>query len=168
MSLTHELVLHPRYFGPDLKNVIVEKLFSDVEGTCSGKYGFIIAITSILEINSGLLLTDGEGLVLYDIKYNAIVFRPFKGQVFDAIIVQINKVGLFCDIGPLSCFISHNSMPAGAEYDGSTNPVSFKIKDDEVYTVSSKVRLKIVGLRVDNCGIFAIGTLMDDYLGLID
>jgi len=42
------------------------------------------------------------------VKYKAIVFRPFKGEVLDAVVKQINKVGMFAEIGPLSCFISHH------------------------------------------------------------
>ena len=38
----------------------------------------------------------------------AIVFRPFKGEVLDAIVTQVNKVGLFTQIGPLSCFVSRH------------------------------------------------------------
>jgi len=38
----------------------------------------------------------------------AIVFRPFKGEVLDAIVSQVNKVGLFTQIGPLSCFVSRH------------------------------------------------------------
>jgi hypothetical protein len=39
-------------------------------------------------------------------------------------------------------------------------PLNLLIQDDEI-------RLKIVGTRVDASDIFAIGTLMDDYLGLV-
>ena len=38
----------------------------------------------------------------------AIVFRPFKGEVLDAIVTKVNKVGLFTQIGPLSCFVSRH------------------------------------------------------------
>ena len=38
MSLEHEILLHPRYFGPNLLNIVKQKLFSEVEGTCTGKY----------------------------------------------------------------------------------------------------------------------------------
>ncbi|KAJ9596871.1 hypothetical protein L9F63_012127, partial [Diploptera punctata] len=37
---------------------------------------------------------------------------------------------------------------------------------DVVIQADDEIRLKIVGTRVDASGIFAIGTLMDDYLGL--
>lgn len=66
------------------------------------------------------------------------------------------------------------------------NPPCYKSKDEDVViTAEDKIRLKIVGTRVDATGIvsvclyisfyvlflnslqFAIGTLMDDYLGLV-
>ena len=34
------------------------------------------------------------------------MFRPFKGEVLDAIVTKVNKVGMFTQIGPLSCFVS--------------------------------------------------------------
>ena len=74
LSLEHEILLHPRYFGPSLLNTVKQKLFSEVEGTCSGKYGFIVAVTTIDSIGSGYI-QPGRGFVLYPIKYKAIVFR---------------------------------------------------------------------------------------------
>uniref|UniRef100_A0A8D2B766 RNA polymerase Rpb7-like N-terminal domain-containing protein n=1 Tax=Sciurus vulgaris TaxID=55149 RepID=A0A8D2B766_SCIVU len=41
ISLEHEILLHPRYFGPNLLNTVKQKLFTEVEGTCTGKYGFL-------------------------------------------------------------------------------------------------------------------------------
>jgi DNA-directed RNA polymerase subunit E'/Rpb7 len=29
--------LHPRYFGPQLMETVKQKLFTEVEGTCTGK-----------------------------------------------------------------------------------------------------------------------------------
>lgn len=37
ISLDHEILLHPRYFGPNLLETVKKKLFTEVEGTCSGK-----------------------------------------------------------------------------------------------------------------------------------
>lgn len=91
----------------------------------------MIAVTTIDSIGAGIVL-PGQGFVVYPVKYKAIVFRPFKGEVLDAIVMQVNKVrllllcdifndqlfnssvfdffqvGIFADIGPLSCFISHH------------------------------------------------------------
>ena len=74
MKLEHEVLLHPRYFGPKLNTTLRAKLLSEVEGTCSGKYGFIISVTTLDTIGSGYI-QPGRGFVLYPIKYKAIVFR---------------------------------------------------------------------------------------------
>lgn len=57
------------------------------------RYGFVIAVTTIDSIGAGLI-QPGQGFVVYPVKYKAIVFRPFKGEVLDAIVTQVNKVNL--------------------------------------------------------------------------
>lgn len=57
------------------------------------RYGFVIAVTTIDSIGAGLIL-PGQGFVVYPVKYKAIVFRPFKGEVLDAVVRQVNKVRL--------------------------------------------------------------------------
>ena len=91
ISLDHEIMLHPRYFGPQLMDTVKQKLFTEVEGTCTGglvkntnvrnlfqlivgKYGFVIAVTTIDSVGAGLI-QPGQGFVLYPVKYKAIVFR---------------------------------------------------------------------------------------------
>ncbi|GFG33738.1 hypothetical protein Cfor_05480 [Coptotermes formosanus] len=154
ISLEHEILLHPRYFGPQLLETVKQKLYTEVEGTCTGKYGFVIAVTSIDNIGAGLI-QPGQGFVVYPVKYKAIVFRPFKGEVLDAVVTQVNKVGMFAEIGPLSCFISHHSIPADMQFCPNFNPPCYKSKDEDVVIqADDEIRLKIVGTRVDASGIF--------------
>ena len=40
----------------------------------AGKYGFVIAVTTIDNVGAGLI-QPGQGFVLYPVKYKAIVFR---------------------------------------------------------------------------------------------
>ena len=70
---------------------VKKKLFTEVEGTCTGKHGFVIAVTTIDNIGLGAI-QPGRGFALYPVKYKAIVFRPFKGEVTDAVVTQVNKV----------------------------------------------------------------------------
>jgi len=58
--MEHEILLHPQYFGPKLLDTVKQKLFTEVEGTCTGKYGFVIAVTTIDKIGSGTIL-PGQG-----------------------------------------------------------------------------------------------------------
>ena len=56
------------------------------------RYGFVIAVTTIDNIGAGVI-QPGRGFVLYPVRYKAIVFRPFKGELVDAVVTQVNKVG---------------------------------------------------------------------------
>lgn len=187
ISLEHEVLLHPRYFGPQLLETVKQKLYTEVEGTCTGKYGFVIAVTLIDNIGPGLIL-PGQGFVVYPVKYKAIVFRPFKGEVLDAVVTQVNKVGMFAEIGPLSCFISHHvsinrihfywqyvpsnyifyinisfqSIPADMQFCPNFNPPCYKSKDEDVVIqADDEIRLKIVGTRVDASGIVSFNYYVD-------
>lgn len=113
---------------------------------------------------------DIPGMASFPVKYNAIVFRPFKNEVFEGTVKQVTKVGIFIDIGPLTCFVSHNSLPKHLEFCSKHNPVCYKSKeeDSEIIAPDIDVRVKIVGLRTDINGMFAIGTLLDDFLGALN
>jgi hypothetical protein len=67
------------------------KLYSDVEGTCSGQYGYIIAVIDILEHGKGLVLS-GSGQAEFVCRFRAIVFKPFKGEVMDGVVNNVMKV----------------------------------------------------------------------------
>ena len=48
-----ELLLYPRHFGPHVQETLLEKLISSVEGSCSGRYGFVVCVTDIFETGKG-------------------------------------------------------------------------------------------------------------------
>jgi DNA-directed RNA polymerase II subunit RPB7 len=121
----------------------------------------------LFQINIIKYISSGRGFVVYPVRYKAIVFRPFKGEVVDAIVTQVNKVGIFCEIGPLSCFVSKHCIPPDMDFDPNSNPPCYKTQDESVVIKDDdEIRVKIIGTRVDATDIFAIGTLMDDFLGL--
>lgn len=73
-----------------------------INSCLSFRYGFVIAVTTIDNIGAGVI-QPGRGFVLYPVKYKAIVFRPFKGEVVDAVVTQVNKVRdmtaqVFCEL----------------------------------------------------------------------
>ncbi len=54
------------------------------------------------------------------------------------------------------------------EFDANSTPPCYKTADESiVIKEDDEIRFKIIGTRVDANDIFAIGTLMDDYLGLV-
>ncbi|XP_063680954.1 DNA-directed RNA polymerase II subunit RPB7-like isoform X2 [Bolinopsis microptera] len=165
MCLEHRILLHPQYFGPRLIDIVKKKLFTEVEGSCTGEYGFVVAVTTIDHIGNGVV-DQGQGSVNFPVKYKAIVFRPFKGEVVDAIVREVNKVGIFCEVGPLTCFISRHSIPADMVFNPDME--CYQNQDEGIVVQKEdEIRLKIIGTRVDANDIFAVGSLMDDFLGLI-
>jgi DNA-directed RNA polymerase II subunit RPB7 len=54
-DLKHSIHLHPSYFGPSTQPYLVAKLYQDVEGTCTGKYGYIISVLTVKDTGSGAI-----------------------------------------------------------------------------------------------------------------
>ena len=75
ISLEHEMLLHPRYFCPNLLNIVKQKLFTEVEGTSTGKYGFVNAVTMIDNISAGVI-QPGRGFVLRTQSDTSLVNQP--------------------------------------------------------------------------------------------
>lgn len=141
-------MLHPSYFGAQLEDYLRQKLYEDVEGTCSGKHGYlslsisqdlslcihfpgihahiraryIISVITITDIGEGKIIPS-TGQAKFKTRYTAIVMKPFKGEVVDAKVVNVNKasllfywfhdrrltvwqMGFFAMVGPLQVFVS--------------------------------------------------------------
>lgn len=88
--------------------------------------------------------------------------------MLDAIVRQINHVGIFVDIGAVSCFINRHSIPSHYEFHAGVPPCYKSEGEEPVITTEEKIRVKIIGTRTDLSGLFAVGTLMDDFLGIIE
>lgn len=167
VKLTRSLDLHPKFFGPRLRQIINDKLVSEVEGTCNGRYGFIICVTTLADIGQGKIRDDGTGKASFEVSYNAIVFRPFKGEVIDCVVTSVNKMGFFAEAGPLQIFVSNHLIPD--DYDYSTAGDAAYVSSDESVRIQegTEVRLRIVGTRIDATEIFCIGTIKEDFLGVV-
>lgn len=165
-DLYHDLSLHRTCLGDEFIEALKQKVTCDVEGTCIDDHGSVIAVTfldSIVDANFHLLKED---YIIYKLKFKAIVFRPFKNEVLDGIVIQVNKLGLFLKVGIMTCFISEKSIPCTMQYNGRIYQSS---KDKtHVIDVSTPLRFRILGTRVDSSEIFAVGTLMNEYLGLLN
>ena len=86
----------------------------------------------------------GGGLATFPMRFNAIVFRPFKGEVFDAVVTQVNKLGFFAQVGPLQVFVSKHLIPSDMRFDPQSTPASYvsEVSDEQPQRVSkdSEVR----------------------------
>jgi DNA-directed RNA polymerase II subunit RPB7 len=77
--LEREISIHPSFFGRGVNDRLRDQLFSDLEGSCNGEY-YIVCIMDIAEFSPGKVKPN-RGEAQFTIKYRAIVWKPFKGEV---------------------------------------------------------------------------------------
>lgn len=101
--------MHPSYFNPSLSAYLKLSLRRQVEGSCSGRLGYIIAVTADNLGSEGQPQDDEDGeagdedrgmrgriaedgQAVFRLRYEAIVYRPFRGEVVDGVVASVNKV----------------------------------------------------------------------------
>ncbi len=110
-----------------MRRFLREKLLQDVEGSCSGQYGFIVCVLDTMDIGRGRVV-PGSGSAEFVIRYQAIVWKPFKGEVVDGVVNLVNKLGFFTDVGPLSVFVSsHVSQSSDWPANNTANTCRYEI-----------------------------------------
>nr|GEY25757.1 DNA-directed RNA polymerase II subunit RPB7 [Tanacetum cinerariifolium] len=107
--LERNMQLHPHHFGRELREKLVSILMKDVEGTCNGRDGFVVTITGI-EDTWKWSIRDGTGFVTFPVKYSCVVFLPFKGEILEATVTMVNKMGFFAEARPVQIFVSNRAL----------------------------------------------------------
>lgn len=75
---TKVITLHPSYFGPNVREYLINRLNEEEEGRCTGDH-FVICVMDMVDIGEGRVLPSG-GQAEYTIKYRAIIWKPFRGE----------------------------------------------------------------------------------------
>ena len=72
----------------------------------------------------------------------------------------------------MQVFVSKHLIPSDLKFDAQSQPAAYvsEISDEKPQRVTkdSEVRLRVVATRIDASEIFAIGTIKDEYLGLVE
>lgn len=93
-----------------------------------------------------------------------------KNEVLDAVVTDIMSLGFYAAVGPLKVFVHMSKMPAdmngeqGGGFDGNA-----WVSADEEVKIEEKcgVRLRILGCTADDGQFTAVGTMNDEFLGMI-
>jgi len=118
VKLSKSIRLHPKYFGAKLQETLTEALNAEVVGSCTSRYGYIVGVVKIVSLGKGKI--SESGFATFVIEYVAIVFKPFRNEVMDGVVSDVNKLGFFCYVGPLQIFISRHQIsdPLRMKFDG--------------------------------------------------
>lgn len=149
------LVIPPKDLRKNIKDLLRQKLLKLVEGSCSRRYGYIVAVTHIdLDQAAQGRICEGTGDVTFSMKYNAIVFKPFRNEVLDAQVTDgVTKEGFFAKAGPLEMFISYKNMPPDMKFDDNAVPPLFVGDGGVKIQKDTCVRVKILNTRIDADGM---------------
>ena len=94
----------PSMFNDDVKEAIYKKVKEKYEGYISIEAGVIIAVTEIVNIGEGIIVS-GDGAAYYDTIFKLITFKPEMQEVVPGKITDITDFGAFIEIGPIDGMI---------------------------------------------------------------
>ena len=91
-KLRHDILLQPCYLDKYLKTSVRSRLIKELEGQCLGKHGYVISVLSVQDsdIIPGIIDND-SGCVNVVVWFDALLLRPFKNEVLDAIVVTASE-----------------------------------------------------------------------------
>lgn len=148
--------LLPGEFNNSIDDILLEKLKNKVEGKCD-KNGYIKPDSvSIVRRSMGKVLQGHfNGSCSYRISYKVDICNPVEGMMVKAIVRNINKMGLFCELhdiepSPLTIIL--------AKQHHLKNEAFEKIKINDV------INIEIIGIKFNynDTQISCIGRLSED------
>ena len=98
------MLLHPKFFGPEMKEQLKRKLYEDVEGKFDRRFGIIVAVKEVISIGKGRIV-EGKGFASFRVKYRALICRLFKNEAIDALVTKVSPVGIFAEAGPITVIV---------------------------------------------------------------
>lgn len=93
ICINKNIFIKPNYLSQNTNNIVQSYLHDNYLHTLSSD-GYIQEIKSISEVNIGEILNDGS--IMYNVNFNAIVYKLEENQVTDAIIRNITSFGIYC------------------------------------------------------------------------
>lgn len=101
---------------------------------------------------------------MFTLRYTALVFKPFKSEVLNAVVTQVNAHGFFACIGPVKVFVPEDHMPGDFSFD--VNTLVWSSADETILLKEgTEVRLRV--LQVKALDGFCLGSIKDDFLGQV-
>ena len=189
VELSQKVRIHPTNLSSDIEsNTLNRELRKCVEGLVTPNNGIILYVKNIISTDAGVV-SFRTGFAIFDVKYNAIVFHPRRGQIIDAIITKVTALGLCAEAGPLELYIAKKCIPEWYTFDHENSsfvPVvgatpisnnqgklqqisSSDPRKNYVLQGRTKIRVKIINAKphTDLTKLVATASIDDEYLGFI-
>lgn len=163
-TLEQNIYLAPIYLKKNYKKYCFSSLIATVEGNKIGPFGTVVLVVEFSKNFKKGKFLPGSSSALFCLKYRAITFKVFKGEILDTIVTNVTKLGFFCETGIIQIFVAKQFIPESFKYE--TNLNSWKcIKSNKKIFSDLLIRIRIIGLREDQESSQAIGSIKESILG---
>lgn len=144
-EMSTAVTVPPHMLQYNLHHVIRDRVARGLRGpsSCTERDGFVLQLTHITATRGGII-DERSGAVHYNVSYIAQCLRPVVGDVVEAIVTSVFKMGVFASLGPLSIFVPLSHLPD--EFLFQTLPVpTFQPADEPSQAVraGSEVHIRI-------------------------
>ena len=123
--LEKNIIIEAKYMSNELKDHIKKKL-DEMEGKCTKEDGYLIKIKKIKKIKDNIILKN-SGNLLCRVRYDAVVFKPYKNLEMNCKVTMIFRHGIFGEYNKMPVLIPYTKL-SQYEYDNE----KFKNKDNTI------------------------------------
>lgn len=103
-TMERVISMHPMYFDKDTADNVWASLLQEYEGTNTGTF-YIVCVIKITDCSEPRVL-PGSAWAEFTVVFQALVWRPFRGEVCDGVVSSVVSNGFFVEVGPLNVFVS--------------------------------------------------------------
>eukprot|EP00694_Reclinomonas_americana_P007723 EC799080.1.p1 GENE.EC799080.1~~EC799080.1.p1 ORF type:complete len:171 (+),score=57.09 EC799080.1:90-602(+) len=165
LKLKRRIQLQPKELGRGIADKIRRALIREVEGTCD-QNGYIIALLEITHTGAGKI-DELSGAVSFQVEYQALIFRPEKGEVCDGVCLSVSQHAIIVQVGPAQVLVPPQMIPEEMKFDNSQTPMFANEDRSLKITRGTELRIQIFGTKFMGTSINALGSIQGDYLGPI-
>ena len=105
------LYIHPQHLGTSIVKHVKSQLESQLERKWSEKHGFIHNV-EMLPLQSAGRINAKTGFTEITVHYKASSCRPIEGEILNAKITLITKLGIHFASGPFKLFLHEKMLPS--------------------------------------------------------
>ncbi len=147
VSIEDIVRIPPDRFGEDLARIAYDQLRDKYLGRVDPDLGLVIAVWHV-DVNPEGLIIPGDGATYHKTQADLLTYFPIMHEVVEGEVVDVKKIGIFVNIGPLDAFV-HISQIADDKM--SYDELTASLKGEETKLVVGKgdlVRGRIVNVSM--------------------
>ena len=124
--------------------ILKNKLKQLFNKKCLENYGYIDSIYNIVDYSEGEILIDNfEGLIRYNVTYNAKICNPVINNLLECKVTNINNSIISAANGPIVIIISLQNINT-KKFKINENSEIIKINEDKILKISDNIIVKIL------------------------